>query len=158
MKRGIGTKIVSINHVKLEQRVIERANKIKCDVDAKFEVINKKPQWQDYVPVVSACQSNRKKRIFYGETGILTAKKTERLLKRVLVRALGPIGEISTRTHCKFPIGHCAEPHAANNLLKVQQTLASLNQIYFSESRRPRTGEVIPPCENCITVFNNVIS
>lgn len=57
-------------------------------------------------------------------------------------------------------IGHCAEPHAANQTMnsyhkKKHQDL-QLSEVYFSSAKRPRTMEVIATCQNCKDTFPNL--
>ncbi len=61
----------------------------------------------------------------------------------------------------KYPIGHCAEQHAANELLFCERWDKSINKVlniktdvYFSIAIRPSTGEVFDYCENCKKLFN----
>lgn len=49
---------------------------------------------------------------------------------------------------CKNTIGNCAEQHAANNLLILNQNV-DIDSIDYSKAIRPRTGEIILYCENC---------
>lgn len=57
-------------------------------------------------------------------------------------------------------IGHCAEPHAANQTMnayrKAKNKDLPLNGVYFSFALRPRTKEVIPTCQNCKDIFPNL--
>lgn len=57
-------------------------------------------------------------------------------------------------------IGHCAEPHAANQTMndykKVNSKDMCLSDIYFSLAKRPRTMEVVPTCNNCKDTFPNL--
>ena len=57
-------------------------------------------------------------------------------------------------------IGHCAEPHAANQTMnkyfKNKGTELYLDDIYFSLALRPRTMEVIKTCHNCKDTFPNL--
>ena len=57
-------------------------------------------------------------------------------------------------------IGHCAEPHAANQTMnayhKAKKRVLPLSRVYFSLALRPRTMEVIPTCQNCKDTFPNL--
>ena len=55
----------------------------------------------------------------------------------------------------KSLVGNCAEQHAANNYMN-QLHENDLNQLFFSTARRPRTKEIIPPCNNCCRTFPNI--
>lgn len=61
----------------------------------------------------------------------------------------------------KFPIGHCAEQHATNELLfcerwdkRINRVLNIKTDVYFSIAVRPSTGEVFDYCENCKKLFD----
>ena len=92
------------------------------------------------------------------------------LIKHLLQTNLGnDIGKHSPITNCKFIIGQCAEPHAANNYLrKIKKRhpdpihLFNLDSaLYFSTPYRPRIkGPVLVPrlfpyCDNCKSTFVN---
>ena len=57
-------------------------------------------------------------------------------------------------------IGHCAEPHAANQTMnaysKAKHRDLPLEDVFFSLARRPRTMEIIETCQNCIDTFPNL--
>ena len=57
-------------------------------------------------------------------------------------------------------IGHCAEPHAANQVMnaysKAKHKDLPLEDVFFSLARRPRTMEIIPTCQNCKDTFPNL--
>lgn len=57
-------------------------------------------------------------------------------------------------------IGHCAEPHAANQTMnayaKAKHSNMPLAGVFFSLALRPRTLEVIPTCQNCKDTFPNL--
>ena len=57
-------------------------------------------------------------------------------------------------------IGHCAEPHAANQTMnayrKAKHKDLPLDEVYFSSALRPRTMEVITTCQNCKDTFPNL--
>ena len=54
------------------------------------------------------------------------------------------------------PIGYCAEQNSANRLLLDKKDGVSLEDIRFSIAIRPKTGEVIPYCNNCKTLFSSL--
>lgn len=69
---------------------------------------------------------------------------------------LSKLGEIGKRTqYCRNPIGNCAEQHAGNNFMNALH-YKNINGLYFSESVRPRTMEIIPPCDNYKSIFPNL--
>lgn len=59
------------------------------------------------------------------------------------------------RVVCKNHVGSCAEQHAGNSFLK-KHAQYGLNDLYFTETLRPRTMEVILPCGNCKYIFPNL--
>jgi hypothetical protein len=61
-------------------------------------------------------------------------------------------GGLGVRTACGNTIGKCAEFRAANQLL---QNGSRLQDIRFTKAVRPRTGKVIPTCENCQQIFGS---
>lgn len=71
---------------------------------------------------------------------------------QVKMRSIGRIGEHTP--YCGNILGRCAEQHAANNLGKKKQVRSlEIDRVVFSESVRPRTMEIFPPCENCKAIF-----
>jgi RHS repeat-associated protein len=50
------------------------------------------------------------------------------------------------------PVGCCAEVDAANQLANAG---SNLSDVRFTEAIRPRTGEVVPKCANCQSMFPN---
>ena len=85
------------------------------------------------------------------------AKRCTYRLRKVIKDELGRLGytigqkSISTKNNCKNPLGNCAEVHAAHKLIK--ETKCSIGDIIFGVAVRPRTMQIILPCENCTTVF-----
>lgn len=72
---------------------------------------------------------------------------------RRAMRRLGTIGKPSKI--CKNVIGRCAEQHSCNNL-GAKGRIASendLKKIHFSDTVRPRTMQVLEPCDNCKSIF-----
>ncbi|WP_273829149.1 two-partner secretion domain-containing protein [Pseudomonas sp. SBT1-2] len=62
------------------------------------------------------------------------------------------LGGLGVKTACGNTLGRCAEFRAANELLLSNPAL-KLNDIKFTPAIRPRTGEVVPRCENCTNIF-----
>jgi filamentous hemagglutinin len=62
------------------------------------------------------------------------------------------LGGLGVKTACGNTLGRCAEFRAANELLLSNPNL-TLKDIKFTPAIRPRTGEVIPRCENCTNMF-----
>jgi hypothetical protein len=48
------------------------------------------------------------------------------------------------------PVGCCAEVDAANQLTNAG---SDLSNVRFTDAVRPRTGEVVPKCDNCEKMF-----
>lgn len=67
------------------------------------------------------------------------------------LKSLGKIGK--TRDACKNAIGACAEPHAAQKVMRHFGKKISLGGIVFSAAYRPRTMEVVEYCKNCTDTF-----
>lgn len=110
------------------------------------------PRIWDYPAVVVSCKKNNgDNRIYNGKSSKPTSGMYEPLLEIALTR-LGGVGQHS-RNGCPYIIGNCAEPHAANKLLKNTAAAVGLEQILFSTALRPRTRQVIPYCANCRAVF-----
>lgn len=63
-------------------------------------------------------------------------------------------------SRCGTIIGHCAEPHAANQTMnsyrKDMHKNMALADVYFSLALRPRTMEIVPTCQNCKDTFPNL--
>ncbi|WP_445455986.1 DUF6443 domain-containing protein [Flavobacterium sp. HNIBRBA15423] len=69
-----------------------------------------------------------------------------------LIQASESLGGVGTKTSSGNVVGCCAEFRAANSLL-LENPKATPAQINFTPATRPRTGQVIPMCENCQTIF-----
>lgn len=72
-------------------------------------------------------------------------------LSRKLLK-LGSIGQKSILPTCYNRIGWCAEPHAANEVLKRIPS-AAIDELQFSNAIRPRTMCTIDYCDNCKSTF-----
>lgn len=68
------------------------------------------------------------------------------------LRTLGEIGKKPSIQGKRYPLGNCAEQHAANIFMK-QCGENDLNNLYFSKAMRPRTKEVFDYCDNCKNTF-----
>lgn len=75
-----------------------------------------------------------------------------RMLFDYINQVLGPIG--SFHPNVDHPIGYCAEQNVANRLMLV--TDAPHDIIQFSIAIRPKTGQVVPYCDNCKKLFNQL--
>jgi len=138
---------------RLSNEAWHAANEIEESVTGFYLRINRNPNWKIYPSVVAACCTKYKNNKTYIDT---THKRyagpIDKRLKQKLCE-LGRIGHKPTMNPIDGnTIGHCAEQHAANNLLKEQNNV-QLGDIFFGAAFRPRTGECKEPCENCTYVF-----
>lgn len=67
---------------------------------------------------------------------------------------LGKIGSFTAMT--SHPIGYCAEQNVANRLFLDSNDNTAILKIRFSKAVRPLTGELVPYCDNCKTVFGQL--
>lgn len=130
----------------LERSVDQYSGSVANDVIKR----RRSPKIWDYPAVVVSCKMNGgNNRIYNGNSSKPTSGMYEPLLEIALTQ-LGGVGQHS-RNGCPYTIGNCAEPHAANKLLK--DNCVGLDRILFSTALRPRTRQVIPYCANCRAVF-----
>lgn len=86
---------------------------------------------------------------------VLVAKNTdaknfcEKLSSALTNRTQSQIGKKTAS--CNNPVGHCAEPHAANKVMV--RTNCDVDDLEFSLAVRPRTLVAHDYCNNCKTVF-----
>lgn len=76
------------------------------------------------------------------------------VLRRKMEKELGDIGSRSNLGK-HFYIGNCAEQHSGNNYMKKYKE-SNISSLHFSETVRPRTMEIIPPCDNCKKLFDTL--
>lgn len=88
----------------------------------------------------------------YGETKLLEEMGQE-FSPTGIIRIQDDFKKFSMRN---FPIGQCAEQHAANDLMKLLGNKLNIKKdIYFGKPVRTATGEDnIPYCENCKNLFD----
>ena len=72
---------------------------------------------------------------------------------RDLKKKLLELGQLGEKTACGNSVGCCAEPHAANSLKMKTDHAIKIDAIKFSLAFRPRTGKVVPYCDNCKHTF-----
>lgn len=142
---------VDIN--RLSRAAKYEAGKIANEVMRRYCGFGWLPRVNDYPPVVAAC-AKTERRIYTSETKHIREEHIHETLLDELEK-LGPIGSRSIHAN-NSRVGYCAEPNAANKLLKHER-VNTLDDIYFGDAYRPRTGVVIPPCGNCQRTFKNVI-
>lgn len=112
------------------------------------------PRVCDYPATVVSCRMNNgNRKIYHGKSGKPRLGMYEPILENAL-NQLGVVGQHAING-CPYPIGNCAEPHAANKLIR-DNNHARLNQVLFSSALRPRTQQVIPYCANCRAIFPNL--
>ena len=74
---------------------------------------------------------------------------------RLQLEKLGDIGTKSTLGK-RYIIGNCAEQHAGNNYMNKYRD-QKLYDIHFSLTLRPRTMQILAPCDNCKFTFPNLL-
>lgn len=87
-----------------------------------------------------------------GATSIATSGRPPSNVAPALQKAADDIGGVGNKTASGNTVGCCGEFQAANKLL-LQNPSATPSQVNFTNAIRPRTGQVIPPCDNCTSVF-----
>jgi hypothetical protein len=137
----------------LSRKAKYKAGEIANHVLAKFSSQGRLPHVIDYPPAVVACGKNVN-RTYTSITKHVRPEHIHDVLYDELYQ-LGPIGSFSPYA-TNSRVGYCAEPNAANQLLKFER-VNSLDDIHFGEAYRPRTGVVVPPCGNCRRIFINVV-
>lgn len=112
------------------------------------------PRVRDYPATVVSCRMNNGNRIIYNEK---SGKSKPEMFEPILANALNQLGGVGQHSGngCPYPIGCCAEPRAANKLIRNNNHVG-LDQILFSSALRPRTRQVIPYCDNCRAIFQNL--
>lgn len=106
---------------------------------------------KDFPPIAVCCSDgiDEAESYTHGPSGCVYHP----LIKNALNTNLGPIGG-RTRYEPTFRIGRCAEPNAANKLVKKSRgRINNLNVIRFSTPFRPFTKEERIYCENCEHTF-----
>lgn len=119
----------------------------------KYRVNEKEYQsrYQDYPAVVVSCSNSISSCDSWSDYAHSCKKNTYVDRLKLALLKLGNLGKKSSNG-CKNAIGHCAENHAANRVLKKHGS-TGCKQLVFSKAIRPRTGEIIPYCDNCKTIF-----
>lgn len=113
------------------------------------------PKIRDYPAVVVGCGVNRRKEVAVDYSRSCINYVYDNLIESAL-SDLGRIGLDSGL--CNNIIGNCAEPHAANLFIrKYGKKGVSINDFEFGEAIRPRTGQRIPYCANCLMTFPSLL-
>lgn len=114
-----------------------------------------KPDIKDYPPMLVACSLKNESCIGIAREPIEYVQP----MKDRLENRLGDIiGKPSPNTGLPFPIGNCAEPHAANEILErtTSSTDKDIGDIVFSRAIRPRTKMTYQYCKNCLLTFDQL--
>ena len=107
----------------------------------------------DYAAMVVACGYERSYATFSGKSES-PINHTYSDPIRIRLESLAPIGE--KRLECKNIIGACAEPHAADKVVK-QFPGCRMEELQFSSAYRPRTAKRKRYCKNCKDTFYEVL-
>ena len=119
------------------------------------------PYW-DYPMVASVCQSDRFN--CKGKNYSRPMRSCNSLLLRE-IQKYGNIGNPTIRNRPRYngkpnyPLGNCAEQHAANdvlNMLDKMHSPKSLHDLYFSRARYVRDSRELDACVNCRIILPNV--
>ena len=108
----------------------------------------------DLPACASICHNGDYSRTRKGYSHKPEGTKWHDVLRRKMVKELGDIGTRSNLGKC-FYIGNCAEQHSGNNYMKKYKE-SNISYLHFSETVRPRTMEIIPPCDNCKKLFDTL--
>lgn len=106
----------------------------------------------DLPAVASVCMDNSGKKRKRGYSHYYGNTTWNFVLQQVMTR-ISPMGH--GNRNCSNPIGNCAEQHSANRYMNHYNE-NKINKLYFTESVRPRTMQIIPACKNCTTIFPNL--
>jgi hypothetical protein len=87
-----------------------------------------------------------------GQTAIATSGAPPTVIAPQMEEAAKSLGGIGAKTSAGT-VGACCEVHAANELLLKNPT-AMPRDINLTPAKRPRTGQVVPMCDNCKVIFN----
>lgn len=87
-----------------------------------------------------------------GKTAIGVSGAPPSTIAPQLEGVVDELGGLGTRTASGNPVGCCAEFNAGNELL-LNNPSATAAQVNFTEAIRPRTGKVVPMCDNCKATF-----
>lgn len=109
--------------------------------------------YKDYFDVSFGYSGTDKKKAKKDYSGIVESP----IWRSPLKDKLDDLATNKEKVECNFPVGNCAEPRAVNNMLeRYENQNIKLSDFNFSYATRPRTGEIIPYCDNCIYVFEQL--
>lgn len=146
------------NHILVQKGVKEKENK-------RGKVVGIKPIWD--LPVCACyCSAHCINAEGYSHRML----KCHQLLEKELLK-YGNVGKAPSKgvlaiNHDPWPLGQCAEQHAANRLLyeanekptpkgKGRNPGTQFNAIYVGPAYRVKTRQFMPPCKNCKAIFNS---
>lgn len=92
-------------------------------------------------------------KVVFGFSGAPPHDINQELVDTVNDAKIGDIGKLGEGTN--NIVGACAEFHAANKLLNRGSKIANIR---FTAAVRPRTGQELPPCDNCEAMFGDNLS
>ncbi len=122
------------------------------------EIIPKKYE-KEFPAAVAGCLGPISNVERVGKSGSITNQWDEDIISLFHTRLGGSVGSHSPITTCYYPIGNCAEQHAANMVMlegKKNRNREEANKLFFTEAIRPRTMQVIDYCSNCTAVFDTL--
>ena len=111
----------------------------------------------EFSAVVAGCQDPPTSVEYIGLNGCNTTSWSYNLRSAFVSKLGGNVGEESLITGCGYPIGNCAEQHAANRVLKDlegNRINRDVSDLSFTKAVRPRTMQKIDYCLNCETLFS----
>ena len=115
---------------------------------------HKKHKITDYPSMVVACGYVKRVDTFWSQSASPINYHYSHKIEQRLEERLGIIG--SKRNGCKNIIGACAEPHAADKVIKAFPG-CKLGELQFSDAYRPRTAQRKKNCQNCKDAFPEVL-
>lgn len=107
----------------------------------------------DLPACASVCHDGHFNRMKRGYSHPPIGTKWHNSLRIEIQRTLGNIGSRNVR--CNNTIGNCAEQHSGNNYMNKYRE-NNISALFFTETVRPRTMEIIPACNNCSALFPNL--
>lgn len=111
----------------------------------------KVPKYKDYPAAVVSCSSKGSKVHKEEHSRSCQHYKFDNRILDVL-KVIGEVDGPSNVAGCNNRVGHCAEPHAANEMIQTNVKL-KVEDLEFSPSIRPRTRQIVPYCGNCKRIF-----
>ena len=114
------------------------------------EVVRKVRKSKNRPCTMVACSTLDSEAYGLGKSGgFYIDRYDDRVLDRL--KALGGIG--GYRKECPYKIGHCAEPHAASEMLIIEPG-EDLDNLVFGVAQHCRTKiKIYPYCKNCRDTF-----